>query len=86
MLCGKQLKLRLHQGKRRAQLMGGVSGELPLSGKAGVEAVKHLIEGPAELPELRQDRFGDLCIRQIVRLHLFHLGGKGPQRLQGMAA
>ena len=86
MLCGKQLKLRLHQGEWCAQLVGGVPGELPLSGEAGVKAVKHLIEGPAELPELRQDRFGDLCIRQIVRLHLFHLGGKGPQRLQGMAA
>ena len=86
MLCGKQLKLCLHQGERRAQLVGCVSGKLPLRGKALVKAVEHLVERPAELPELRQDVLVDLHIRQIVRLNLFHLRGKRAQRLQRMSA
>jgi len=79
MLGGKQLKLCLHQSKRRAQFVRGVSGELPLCGKALVKTVKHLIEGLAELPELREDIFSHLHVRQIVRLNLFHLRSKSAQ-------
>ena len=79
MLGGKQLKLCLHQSKRRAQFVRGVSGELSLCGKALVKTVKHLIEGLAELPELREDIFSHLHVRQIVRLNLFHLRSKSAQ-------
>ena len=66
--------------------MCGVSGELPLCGKALVKTVKHLIEGPAELTELRQDIFGHLHIRQIVRLNTFHLRSKITQGFQCASA
>ena len=86
MLCGKQLKLCLHQRKRRAQLMSGISRKLPLRGKAFVKTFKHLIERPAELPELRQYIFTDLHICQIVQLNLFHLRSKSAQGLQRVSA
>ena len=79
-LGGKQFQLRLHQRKRRAQLVRGISGELPLGAEALVQSIQHLIERGAELPELRQHLLGDLHIREIVRLHLFHLCNKGAQR------
>ena len=59
MLRGKQLQLRLHQRQRRAQLVGGVAGELPLGGKGVIQPLQHLIEGLTQLPELRKHIFID---------------------------
>lgn len=70
MLGGKQLELRLHQRQRRAQLMGCVAGELPLGFKRAAQPLQHLVERPAQLPELRQQVLIDLDIRQIGQLHL----------------
>jgi hypothetical protein len=33
--------------RKRAQLMGGISGKLPLCGKGAVEPFKHPVEGLA---------------------------------------
>ena len=85
-LCGKQLQLRLHQRQRRAQLVGGIAGELPLGGKGVVQPLQHLIEGAAELPELRKHIFVDPHIRQIVQLHLLHLRSKAAQGLESASA
>ena len=82
MLRGKQLQPRLHQRQRRAQLVGGVAGELPLGGKGVVQPLQHLVEGAAEPPELRQRVLIDPHIRQIVHLHLFHLRSKAAQGLE----
>ena len=62
MLCGEQFQLRLHQCQRCAQLVGGVPGELPLGGKGVVQPLQHLIEGMAELAELRQYVLADLHV------------------------
>ena len=78
----EKLHLRLHQRQRCAQLMGGVSGELPLGCEALVQPLQHLVEGVAELPEFRQYLLCDLHIRQVVGLHLFHLRHEGPQGSQ----
>ena len=86
MLCGKQLQLRLHQRQRRAQLVGGVAGELPLGGKGVVQPLQHLVEGVTELPEFRQHILIDPHIRQIVQLHLLHLRGKAAQGIEGVSA
>ena len=86
MLCGKQLQLRLHQRQRRAQLMGGVAGELPLGGKGVIQPLQHLVEGAAELLKLRKHIFIDLHIRQIGHLHHFHLRSKTAQGLEGTSA
>ena len=59
MLRGKQLQLRLHQRQRRAQLVGGVAGELPLGGKGVIQPLQHLVERAAQLPELRKHIFID---------------------------
>ena len=66
--------------------MGGVSGELPLGGKACVKSFQHPVERFAELPEFRQDILGNFHIREIVRLYLLHLGREGTQGLEGMTA
>ena len=73
MLSGEKLQLRLHQRQGRAQLVGGVAGELPLGGKGVVQPLQHLVEGVAELPKLRQHILVDLHIRQIIQLYLLHL-------------
>ena len=86
MLGGKELQLRLHQRQWCAQLVGGVAGKLPLRGKGIVQPLQHLVEGAAELPELRQHVLVDLHIREIVQLHLLHLRGKAAQRLERAAA
>ena len=86
MLCGEQFQLRLHQRKRRAQLVGGVASELPLGGKGVVQPFKHLIEGMAELAELRQYVLVDLHVCQVAHLHLLDLRGKVAQRLEGASA
>ena len=57
MLRGKQLQLRLHECQWRAQLVGGVAGELPLGGKGVVQPLQHLVERAAQLPELRNSIF-----------------------------
>ena len=66
--------------------MGGVAGELPLGGKGVVQPLQHLVEGAAQLLELRKHIFVDLHIRQIVQLHLLHLRGKAAQGLEGASA
>lgn len=66
--------------------MSGIPRKLPLRGKAFVKTFKHLIERPAELPELRQNIFVDLHICQIVQLNLFHLRSKSAQGLQRVSA
>ena len=81
MLRRKQFQLRLHQRKRRPQLMGGVAGKLPLCGKALVQAVQHPVKGTAELLKFRQHLLIQLHFRQVIRLHLLHPCGKGMQRL-----
>ena len=86
MLCGKQLQLCLHQRKRRAQLVGGIAGKLPLGGKGVVQPLQHLVEGVAELPEFRQHVLIDPHIRQIVQLHLLYLRGEAVQGLEGSPA
>ena len=86
MLCGEQFQLRLHQRKRRAQLVGGVASELPLGSKGVVQPFKHLIEGMAELAELRQYVLVDLHVCQVAHLHLLDLRGKAAQRLEGASA
>ena len=86
MLRGKQLQLRLHQRQRRAQLVGSVAGELPLGGKGGIQPLQHLVEGAAELPELRNSVFIDPHIGKIVQLHLLHLRGKAAQGLESASA
>ena len=75
-----QLHLRLHQRKRRAQLVRGVARELPLRCKTLVKAGDHVVERGAELLELRQHVLGDLHLGQVVWLHLFNLRGEIPQR------
>ena len=72
MLCGKQLQLRLHQRQRCAQLVGGVAGELPLSGKGVIQPLQHLVERAAQLPELRKHIFIDP--------HMIGLGSIGLRR------
>ena len=84
MLGRKQLHLRLHQRQRRAQLVGGIAGKLPLGRKAVVQAFQHLVEGSAELPEFRQHILAELHVCQIVQLHFFGLCGKAAQRLEGV--
>ena len=86
MLRGKQLQLRLHQRQRRAQLVGGVAGELPLGGKGVVQPLQHLVERAAQLPELRNGVFIDPHIGKIVQLHLLHLRGKAAKGLEGASA
>ena len=85
-LGGKQLKLSLHKRKRSAKFVGGISGELPLGGKALVKTVEHTVERYAELSKLRQSFLGNLHICQVIRLHFFYLSCKGSQRLQRTAA
>ena len=85
-LSGKQLKLRLHQRKRRAQLVRSVTRELPLRREARVQAVDHTVERAAEALKLRQHVLADLALRQIARLNAFHLRCKAAQRTQRAAA
>ena len=80
-----QLHLRLHQRKRRAQLVRGIARELPLRSKTLVKAGDHVVERGAELLELRQHVLGDLHLGQVVWLHLFNLRGEIPQRPQRAA-
>ena len=86
MLGGKQLKLRLHQRKRRAQLVRSVARKLPLRREARVQAVDHAVERAAEALKLRQHVLADLALRQIARLNTFHLRCKAAQRTQRAAA
>ena len=86
MLGGKQLDLRLHERKRRPQLVRGVPRELPLCAKALVKAVDHAVERLAELLELGQHVLADLHVRQIARLHVLNLRRKSPQRPERVAA
>ena len=86
MLGAEQLQLGLHQRQRCAQLVGSISRELLLGDKGVVQPIQHLIEGAAQLPQLRQHILMDLHIRQVVQLHLLHLGGKAVQRPEGAAA
>ena len=62
MFGSKQLKLRLHQRQRCAQLMGGIPGELALRSKTVIQTVQHSVEGAAEFLKLRQHIFGELHI------------------------
>ena len=82
MLRRKQLQLRLHQRQRRAQLVGGVAGELPLGGKGVVQPLQHLVERASQLPELRNGVFIDPHIGKIVQLHPLHLRGKAAKGLR----
>ena len=75
-----QLHLRLHQRKRRAQLVRGIARELPLRRETLVETSNHVVERGAELLELRQNVLSNLHLGQVVWLHLFNLRGEIPQR------
>ena len=70
-LGGKQLKLSLHKRKRSAKFVGGISGELPLGGKALVKTVEHTVERYAELSKLRQSFLGNLHICQVNTNFMF---------------
>ena len=57
-----------------------------MGGKGVVQPFKHLIEGMAELAELRQYVLVDLHVCQVAHLHLLDLRGKAAQRLEGASA
>ena len=86
MPIGEKLQLCLQQRQRRAQFMGGVADELPLSVKAAAQALQHFIEGVGEGAKLRQGLFVEPDLGKVACLHLFGLLRKTAQRTQRMTA